>query len=359
MRSGYTGGAVAAAVSLAGAVYVFKKEIIEIAELRLPKGETANIPVFLIESGEGFAVFGAYKDSGDDPDVTNGCLIKATVRNEKPGKISECFCEGNIFLAAGIGIGTVTKEGLEQAVGMPAINKVPREMIFEAVKAVSGDETVSIVLEIPEGERLAEKTFNERMGIKGGLSILGTTGILRPMSQRALVDSIAAFLKQRSVIDKKRLYMTPGNIGTGYLCENFEVAPEEVAECSNYLGEALDKVSELGFEELIFAGDAGKLCKTALGIFNTHSKVADCRAESFAFFAMRSGAAGECVEELMECVSTEAMTDVLMREDKLYIVGNNMAAAIHKKLLQRLKRKIRLKIYIFSIKYGVIGKCEE
>lgn len=358
-KCGYTSGAVAAAVSLAAAVRVFDGEVSEYAKLELMAGEEAVIPVFELESGENYAVYGSYKDSGDDPDVTNGCLIQSRVERIDGIPDKACFTEDNIYLCGGKGIGIVTKAGLEQETGMPAINKVPRDMIFKAVRSAAGAEKVLVTIEIPDGEELSKRTFNGRMGIEGGLSILGTTGILRPMSDEAVLDTVKVQLRQRSVLNRSILYMTPGNIGVNYLSDNFGIEREDIVECSNYIGEAVKCAGELGFSEICLAGDAGKLCKIALGIWNTHSKVADGRAESFAYFAMKNNVTKEAVERISDSISTEAMTDILVSEDKLIDVGNDMAKAINQKLSKLTDDTVRIRVYIFSVKYGMIGKSEE
>ena len=265
------------------------------------------------------------KDSGDDPDVTNGILIYTTVRRTgNPG----------IVLEGGAGVGRVTRPGLEQPVGSPAINQVPRRMILgeaEAACEEAGYEGgLVICISIPEGERLAEKTFNPRLGIEGGLSILGTTGIVEPMSRQALIETIRLDIRVKRAAGAAFLILAPGNYGLDFLEENYGIQPSEAVKCSNYIGEALDMAREEGCKGLILAGHIGKLIKVAGGIMDTHSRQADCRMELLAAAALR--------RELLGCEA---------------------AARAQEQIRRRVGEEIPAGVILFSSQYGILGQSSQ
>jgi len=368
-RNGLTSGAYAAALTHCAVKGALTGEVQEKVLLELPGGVNALVETECAELVQNkYAVFKAIKDSGDDPDVTNGCSIcvKAVVRfeEEKPAdsKVFVCPEDARISLDGGIGIGRVTLPGLEQEVGYAAINKVPREMIFKAAENMleeygEGVKSLLILIEIPDGERLAEKTFNSKLGIEGGLSILGRTGILRPMSSEAMIEAMRLELEQKAVWNKKCVYVAPGNIGAAYLKDYIGVAEKDVVTCSNYVGDCLDIVRDMEFEKLIFAGDIGKLCKLSIGIFNTHSKVADGRGESFAYFYMKCSGKSVIADEIVSCINTEQMIEVLIREKMLENVIGAMTDAIVSRIYGRLRGKVSVKVFIFSAKYGQLGSA--
>ncbi len=295
-----------------------------------PKGLPVELePAYCRLEGEG-AVCAVRKDAGDDPDVTDGLLICAAAEKRPRG----------IEIDGGAGVGRVTRPGLDQPVGAAAINSVPRRMIAEAVaercKAHAYAGGMRIVISVPAGAETARKTFNPRLGIEGGISILGSTGIVEPMSERAIVDTTALEIRQAAASGSKRLILLPGNYGLDYLTKRLpelEAVPRAV--CSNYIGEALDAARLAGIRELLLLGHAGKLVKLAGGIMNTHSQTADCRRELFVCHAALCGADTATCRALMGEVSAEGCLGVLRRAGLLDAVTESLLAAIREALARR------------------------
>ncbi len=293
------------------------------------------------------------KDSGDDPDVTDGIWVYSKVERTNTGGIT---------LEGGKGVGRVTKPGLEQPVGSAAINKVPRRMILKEVEEACEEAGyrggIRVEISVPEGERLAAKTFNPRLGIEGGLSILGTSGMVEPMSEQALVDTIRLEMQVKLAENKDYLIITPGNYGLDFLKNTYGIETEDVVKCSNYIGQTLDMAAELGCKAILIAGHIGKLIKVAGGIMNTHSKWADCRMELLAAAALRSKIPVEKVCELLDCVT---MDDALGRCSKAEReqVMNQVMDRIEASLSKRTGEKMQTGAIVFSNVYGILGKTED
>ena len=274
LRLGYTTGSCAAAAAKAAAYMLLTGRRMERVTLATPKGIRLELEVKEISMGPDAVSCAIEKDSGDDPDVTRGTLVFAEVsRQEVPG----------VAIDGGIGVGRVTKPGLDQPVGASAINSVPRRMISEAVEEVraltDSREGLKVVISVPEGEALAKRTFNPRLGIVGGISILGTTGIVEPMSEQALVDTIRVELRQRRESGAEYVLLTPGNYGSDFIRDGLGIDPSLPVQTSNFIGDALDICRELGLRGALLVGHIGKLVKLAGGMFNTHSRYGDCRME--------------------------------------------------------------------------------
>lgn len=312
LRFGFTTGTCAAAAAKAATVLLLSGAAPETVPIRTPKGIDLTLPVLEPSLKNGAATCAIRKDSGDDPDVTNGVLVYATVSfSPVPG----------VAIDGGTGVGRVTKPGLRQAIGEAAINPVPREMIGnavgEAAAGYDGEGGFSVVISIPEGVALAEKTFNPRLGIEGGISILGTSGVVEPMSEDALVDSIALEIRQRKALGDALLVLTPGNYGADFLGERYGLRDERIVKCSNYVGDALDAAIEAGFSEVLLCGHIGKFVKLSGGIFNTHSKHGDHRAELTAAAAAEAGADEETQNAMYGCVTTDEMLRILAEKGLL------------------------------------------
>ena len=237
-----------------------------------PKGILLDLELHDIQISENQVTCAVKKDAGDDPDTTNGILVYATVwKTDTAG----------IVIDGGAGVGRVTRPGLSQKVGEAAINPVPRAMILREAEeaAVSHDYEggLKVVISVPEGVEIGKKTFNPRLGITGGISILGTSGIVEPMSEKALVESIHVEMKQHFTQGEKYLLVTPGNYGADYLREHMTLPFERNIKCSNYVGETIDMAVDMGVKGILFVAHIGKFVKVAAGIMNTHSHSADAR----------------------------------------------------------------------------------
>lgn len=350
MRLGYTTGSCAAAAAKAAAWMLLTGTMKENIALDTPKGIRLELAVKEISITLNSVSCAIEKDSGDDPDVTKGTLIFATVsRSEVPG----------VFIDGGFGIGRVTKGGLDQPVGNAAINSVPRRMIRENVEEVMAladyQGGISVIISAPEGETLAKKTFNPRLGIVGGISILGTTGIVEPMSEKALVDTIRVELRQRRASGAEYVLLTPGNYGSDFIKNELGLDMKIAVQVSNFIGDALDICKELGFKGALLIGHIGKLVKIAGGMMNTHSKYGDCRMEILAAHAGAAGAEKETVEEILDCVACD---DVLRILQEAGLCESTMTRLVDRVRfhLQHRGDEMEIGTLTFSKEYGILGK---
>ena len=273
MRCGYTTGTCAAAAARAAAEALLTGTFPAQVTIETPAGVAVTVEPEDCTCSAGSASCAVRKDGGDDIDVTHGAKIFAAVTRIPAG----------IEIDGGDGVGRVTKAGLDQPVGAAAINTGPRRMIekelTEALRGHGGG--LRAVISVPEGAALAQKTFNPRLGIVGGISILGSTGIVRPMSRQALVDTTRAELSVRRSEGVADLLLTPGNYGDAFARETLGLDMAKAVQCSNYIGAALDDAVRLGFSSVLLVGHLGKLTKLAAGITDTHSRTADGRREVF------------------------------------------------------------------------------
>lgn len=355
LRCGYTTGTCAALAAAGAARYLTEGTWPEAVSLRTPKGWRVEVPLEACRAEPGRAICAVRKDGGDDVDRTHGARIEAAVALiESPG----------IAIQGGPGVGRVTKPGLDQPVGEAAINRVPRQMIARAVEEVlsaAGYEGgASVVISVPEGEVIARQTFNPRLGIEGGISILGTSGIVEPMSAQAVVDTIALELRQAAAQGEKRLILTPGNYGLDYLrrqgMDQWEIP---VVKCSNFIGEALDEAVLDGFSEILLVGHVGKLVKLAGGIFNTHSRTADCRAELFCAHAALAGGDKALCRALMDCSTTDACLARLDEAGLRDPVMAGLLGAMQEHLSRRAGETCAVGAVLFSNEYGLLGETSE
>ncbi len=343
LRKGITTGSCAAAAAKAATLALFTGEILEKVEVTTPKNVELVIGTTLAEMESQFACFYVVKDSGDDPDVTNG--IEIYCRAEK-------LKEPGVVLIGGKGVGTVTRPGLYVEVGQPAINPKPREMIVRSVQEVLPEGMgVRIIISIPKGEELAEKTYNPRLGIVGGISILGTSGIVEPMSEEAIKDTIYLELRAKRAGGAERAILVPGNYGETFLIREYGMQAEEIVKISNYVGFALKSCVELGYKEVLLAGHAGKLVKVAAGIWNTHSSISDTRMEVLTAYLALRGMTTIFLEKVMRSVTTEEAIKVIREAGEPYMeVFKTLADKAEERSMCYVQDELRVGIIIFSMK---------
>ena len=353
LRCGYTTGTCAALAAAGAARLLLTGGSPETLALMTPKGIRVEVAPAFCRMEDGGAVCAVQKDAGDDPDVTDGALVCARVERTAQG----------VEIDGGEGVGRVTKPGLDQPVGAAAINSVPRGMITEALREVSEaadyEGGLRAVISVPNGAELAKKTFNPQLGIEGGISILGSSGIVEPMSERAIIDTTALEIRQAAASGEKRLILLPGNYGMDYLTEQLPaLAALPRAKCSNYIGDAIDCAKLEGFAEVLLIGHVGKLVKLAGGIMNTHSKTADCRRELFCAHAAICGADSETCRALMREVTTDGCLRVLDGAGLRDAVMGSLLEAIQT-VLTRRGDGMRIGALLFSNEAGFLGTTEE
>lgn len=306
-KSGFTTGSCAAGAAKAACLLIKDNWQGSEVDIPLPGGQRLTLLIKSWEKIDGdVSRVGIIKDAGDDPDITHGLEIRASVR-----VLSNC---GNVVIRGGQGVGVVTKKGLQVPVGESAINPVPRQMIQAAVREVFPKEEVEVVIEVPRGEEIAQKTLNPRLGIVGGISILGTTGIVRPMSEEAFKTSILPELDQALAYGHKAIILTPGHYGFRAATEQLLVPAEAIVQMSNFVGFLLEEAAFRKIEKVILFGHIGKLIKVAGGIFHTHTHVADARMEILLAHAALAGVPVERLKELAEFPTTEGAAKELLAE---------------------------------------------
>lgn len=420
LRCGLTTGTCAAACAKAAMLNLLTGQVPESVNITLPGGDIVSLKVSKVSYGQGnyvcmksggshYSEFFTLKDSGDDPDVTNGTEIHVRIEevaaedvpphafkfeSDPSGFVDEPdrFPDGSgsymthqandkkepgIFLIGGKGVGVVTKPGLHQNIGESAINPVPREMIFRAVNDVleaAGNEehreSFLITVMVPDGEELAKKTFNPMLGIEGGISILGTTGIVEPMSEASIVATIEAEIRQKLYKGNREMHgndgdfhaetsgiiAVPGNYGKRY-AEELGLDTERCVTVSNYIGDAIDLSVSYGCGSFLLIGNVGKLVKLAAGIMNTHSKVADGRWEIFAAHLALCGGSREQVRAMKEAATTEEM---LTRLEEMGLREEVMASIMKEVEFQmehRIRGQMEFGVIVYSERFGIVGKC--
>lgn len=354
LRCGYTTGSCAALAAQAAARMACGEPAPTRAAIATPAGIHVEADILDVSGGQGCARCAVRKDAGDDCDATDGMLIYAEVTLEKASLPQD---ENSIRIEAGQGIGRVTKPGLEQPVGEAAINSVPRAMIRTEVARVLAEHkearSACVTVSAPEGERVAAKTFNPHLGIEGGISILGTTGIVEPRSLSALRDSIGLEISQAAALGARDIVLVPGNYGRDFLDEELpQLASVPVVSCSNFIGDALDLCACHGFERVLLVGHIGKLVKVAAGIMSTHSRTADGRCETICAHAALAGASRETAKALMAAATTDACLDILEADGLLAPVCASLAQATADRMDRRVAGAYEVGTVVFSKERG-------
>ncbi len=330
--------------------------------IETPKGIPFAAQIVDTVRGEHAVSCAVIKDGGDDPDITTGAHIVSTV------SLLPSTADGvdpYVTIEGGIGVGRVTKPGLDQKPGNAAINHVPREMITREVLEVCAlcdyHGGISVVISVPEGQKLAQKTFNPRLGIAGGISILGTSGIVEPMSSQALLDTIRVELNQKKALGYPVAAVSPGNYGLDFMKAAYGFDLDTSVKCSNFIGDTIDMAAGLGFDKLLITGHIGKLVKLSGGIMNTHSKEGDCRMELLAAAAVTAGCSLEGIRKILEAATTEEGIRILQDEGN-GILQKTMDLLIEKSMFylnRRGKGNIHIEVMMYANGFGLLGCSEE
>lgn len=351
LRCGYTTGTCAAAATVGAVRLLLTGETLPAVRVDTPAGIAVEAQLLEHAAGANWASCAVRKDGGDDPDVTNGTLVVARVeKTDTPG----------VTIDGGTGVGRVTRPGLDQPVGEAAINSTPRRMIRQQAEeeAARAGYTggLQVTISVPEGEALAAHTFNPRLGIEGGISILGTSGIVRPMSEAALIDSLYLEQDMAKAAGVTDLLVTPGNYGDSFARNALGLNLEGRCTCSNYIGHAIDHAAGLGFRSFLLVGHLGKLIKVAAGSMNTHSKVADGRRETLTAHAALAGGSPALLKALFACPTTDAGVELLKEAGLLEPVMVSIAQALEEVLKHRAGPELSIEAVFFSNQYGLLGK---
>ncbi|MBQ7733524.1 MAG: cobalamin biosynthesis protein CbiD [Synergistaceae bacterium] len=343
LKYGISTGACAAGASKAAAIFLSYGKCPDSVTIKNLEGHEFLLHTFKHNAN----YFGVIKDSGDDKgDITNGVKVLA--------RLEVLEGNGKILFSAGEGVGTVTLPGLKIRPGEPAINPVPRKMIELAVREVIPHKSLRVTIAIPDGEKLALRTFNPRLGITGGLSVLGTSGFVKPINEQALLDSLSLELNMIHSLGFRELYITFGHSGELAVRKIFNVTGRNIIQAGNYIGYVLDEATGLEFSRVIICGHPGKLLKVAAGNFNTHNKISDGRLEALCTHLALSGASREVIEKVFHCNTTNEAMNIIAHE-KFNHVWNNLAEIVTLKSAQRVYNKIHVDAAFIDDNGNVLG----
>lgn len=356
MRYGFTTGSCAAAAAKAAAYMLLTGRRRETIRIMTPKGIAFDAKLQDIVREEKQVSCAVEKDGGDDPDITTGALVYASV------SFQQISGEKRIEIDGGLGVGRVTRPGMDQPVGNAAINHVPREMIerevLEVCAAADYKGGLKVMISIPDGVKLAEKTFNPRLGIVGGISVLGTSGVVEPMSSQALLDTIRLELKMKRADGWEIAAVSPGNYGLDFMKTAYGYDLDASIKCSNFIGASLDMAGELGFQRLLLTGHIGKLVKVAGGIMNTHSHEGDCRMELMAAAGLRAGVKPEVLKKILDCATTTEAIGFLEQENMTGPVMELLMERIQYYLNRRAADSMQVACIMYDNQYGELAKSE-
>ncbi|MBI5788605.1 MAG: cobalamin biosynthesis protein CbiD [Candidatus Schekmanbacteria bacterium] len=347
LRYGYSTGTCAAAATRAALLMLLQQKTVESIRLKIPAGLELELPVSDQAWGESWAVCSIVKDAGDDPDITAGIKIFARV---------EKLTTSDFILEAGEGIGKVTKPGLQIPPGEAAINPVPRRMIAQQVKELLPlNQGIKVIISAPEGVKLAQRTFNPRLGIVGGISILGTSGLVEPKSVDACRTSLVLALDIAVMSGVTELTLVPGYLGERFVREQLNITGDAVVQMGNYVGFMLQEAVKRGFKSIRLAGHIGKLIKVAAGHFDTAAVKADDRLETMMRFASQAGAGSKLLDELSRLSTAEAGVE-LLAENNLLGICDEIAREVCRKAGELVQNQARLSCILYSFQRGIIGQ---
>lgn len=353
LKKGVTTGYCSAAAAKAAALWLLGRQAPPFVKVLTPVGMGPDVEITYKCRLDRNAECTVKKFAGDDPDVTDGIILCAAV---------ELAAEGGIVVDGGRGVGRVTKKGLDQPVGAAAINTVPRQMIERELAAICQqygyEGGLQVTISVPEGERIAVKTFNPRLGIEGGISILGTTGIVEPMSQKALLDSIYLEMKVKREMGQSILLCTPGNYGQSFL-QQWQGQLSKAVLVSNYIGSSLEFALDLGFTHMVLVSHLGKLVKVAGGVMNTHSRQADCRMEILCAHSGILGASQTVLKRIMGAVTVEEALQWLPKETLRSPVIQSVLHAAKQKMELYVGGKLQVEAATFTNAFGLLGETSE
>ena len=363
MRKGFTTGSCAAAAAKAACRMLFSGGKVKTISIKTPAGVVFDAEILDITRTAESVKCAVRKDGGDDPDITTGALVYSEVRLIPQDNAEESVnAIGHVLIDGGEGVGRVTRPGLDQCPGNAAINSTPRSMIAsevsEVMDAYDYDGYVSVTVSVPGGEEIAQHTFNPRLGIEGGISIIGTSGIVGPMSRQAILDTIRVELRQKYAEGSRTAFISPGNYGLDFMREAYNVDLDRSVKCSNFIGETIDMIDDMGFTGVLLTGHAGKLVKIAGGIMNTHSREADARMEIISAEALRRGSSQKIQLSILQSLTTEEAFSILSDNGSLESVAAGLMDRIIYYLDRRAGGRLDIQCIMYTKALGQIAASE-
>lgn len=353
LRKGFTTGTCATAATAAAISMILNQDIEEKVTVSTANGVEVTMDIKNPSFGELTASAAVEKDGGDDADATHGLLIYSTVTLLPDST--------EIIIDGGEGVGRVTQKGLKCDVGMAAINPTPRTMIEKTARQLLGPDCgVEIIISVPGGEETAKLTYNSRLGIVGGISILGTTGIVNPMSEDSWKASITIELTMLYNQGYRSVVLAPGNYGEDFATNVLGIPPHRIVNMSNFVGHVLKEVQRIGFTRVLMVGHMGKFVKVAGGIFSTHSKDSDARMEIIMANLALLGAPVELLEKVDQCITTDA-AGTLIEEyhyEEVYQVLVDKMKFRSERLLRNRKPEVSIDVVTFGTEAGYLASTQ-
>lgn len=374
-RRGYTSGSCACGATKAALIMHIEKRNINEVRIGTPKGVDLDLKIDNISRGKDWVQCSVKKDGGDDIDATHGMDIFARLELVQADQVPDFRSDLDsdyLFITSGQGIGRVTKKGLDIRPGRPAINRVPLNMILKVVQETLdeagldiydylGGRKILVTIFAPQGQEIAKRTFNSNLGIEGGISIIGTTGIVDPMSDEGWKKALSAELAIKRAEGRETIILVPGNIGRDIMAKSYGADLDGIVKMSNFIGYMLMETKRLGFKRVIVGGHIGKLIKLSGGITNSHSRVADARREIMVANLALLGAPLELLKEVDACLSTDAMVDIIRKAGYSQVFKVLAYKAASKaKVYMRLGQEdhIDIEVYLFSMDGSLLAKSQ-
>lgn len=361
LKGGYTTGACLAAGAKAGAMIMQGEDPGDRVDIVALDGTPLQIPIASVELLAHGVKVEIIKDAGDDPDITNGTSVFITFSFLTQEQLQPVYGQSilykQILFEAGQGIGHATKPGLSLAVGEPAINPGPRQLVYNSIKDIIGDKTCLVRVDIPAGTELATKTLNPVLGIEGGISVIGTTGVLRPMSEEAFKNSLVPQIEVAKAAGFTTQIFVPGKIGER-IATSWGLPTEAMVQTSNFIGFMLEAGADHGLERILLFGHIGKLAKVAAGVFHTHNRVGDARLEVLAAYSAAQGMPAEGVQRILQAVATEEALPVI-EEYGLQSVYQVIAARASYRAERLLFNRLQVGTVLVTLQGKLLGMDEK
>lgn len=361
LKGGYTTGACLAAGAKAGAMIMQGEDPGDRVDIVALDGTPLQIPIASVELLAHGVKVEIIKDAGDDPDITNGTSVFITFSFLTQEQLQPVYGQSilykQILFEAGQGIGHATKPGLSLAVGEPAINPGPRQLVYNSIKDIIGDKACMVRVDIPAGTELATKTLNPVLGIEGGISVIGTTGVLRPMSEEAFKNSLVPQIEVAKAAGFTTQIFVPGKIGER-IATSWELPTEAMVQTSNFIGFMLEAGADHGLERILLFGHIGKLAKVAAGVFHTHNRVGDARLEVLAAYSAAQGMPAEGVQRILQAVTTEEALPVI-EEYGLQSVYQVIAARASYRAERLLFNRLQVGTVLVTLQGKLLGMDEK
>ena len=361
LKGGYTTGACLAAGAKAGAMIMQGEDPGDRVDIVALDGTPLQIPIASVELLAHGVKVEIIKDAGDDPDITNGTSVFITFSFLTQEQLQPVYGQSilykQILFEAGQGIGHVTKPGLSLAVGEPAINPGPRQLVYNSIKDIIGDKACLVRVDIPAGTELATKTLNPVLGIEGGISVIGTTGVLRPMSEEAFKNSLVPQIEVAKAAGFTTQIFVPGKIGER-IATSWGLPTEAMVQTSNFIGFMLEAGADHGLERILLFGHIGKLAKVAAGVFHTHNRVGDARLEVLAAYSAAKGMPAEGVQRILQAVTTEEALPVI-EEYGLQSVYQVIAARASYRAERLLFNRLQVGTVLVTLQGKLLGMDEK